>query len=814
MKTMRFAVVVSILVFSVSSLSAAMQSRLGGEALAPLQNAGARAKLTGVSLDGGNDTLELQRFEVFAPNAEIIAFGAGGHSERLPRPDVRYYRGEIAGEPDSLVFLAVSASRAEGFAFKGERRFTFGSRRRVAQKGGPKAFDYDVMIDEVNVSDEMPVDGQGFVCDVEKLSLNSKPMTAMGATGLTPKVTGVLATGTARWLLNLAIDTDYELYVNSGSSSANVTTYIGNLAGAVATIYRRDLTTDILVSYLGIQTSSADPFVVVPGTAGTWNGNPVTYNTQHALAELGDRWHNSPPSSAPRSSTILISGKSIGAGIAWLGTICQGDFFCNNGNCGSTFNGHYGGRYAFVGAVTPPFDLSVPNPDANAPAYTAPSSNYWSILATSHELGHNVGSTHTHCITLSPADQATYGRAFVDNCYNSEGGCSTGSNIVPAEKGTIMSYCHLNGGGTQTRYTFGKTGEASYVVPDAMKADIQSLTPTMSAIGLSAASLAAGATGTASVANVGGITYLWSISNGVINSGGSTNAITFTANTNPVVLTVRATNSNGCSVTDSASVAVTAAATPTRDFNGDGSSDVLWRNSASGQIVAWFLNGSIFAGGASLGIVGDLSWKLAGAADFNHDGRLDLLWRSSATGANAVWFMNGTVLTSSADLPPAPDLNWNIEATGDFNGDTWPDIAFHHHGTGRVVIWLMNGTVRTGAVEVGTASDLNWHIVGAGDFNADNHVDLAWRHATNGFNVFWRMNGTTLVSGVEIDGLSDNNWKITGVADYNGNGTPDFFWHNTANGANAIWYVNNFAFAGGAAVDGLPDLSWQGTGPR
>ena len=253
--------------------------------------------------------------------------------------------------------------------------------------------------------------------------------------------------------------------------------------------------------------------------------------------------------------------------------------------------------------------------------------------------------------------------------------------------------------------------------------------------------------------------------------------------------------------------------TPIRDFNGDGWSDVLWRNSQSGQVVVWFIADAHFIGGTSLGTA-DLNWRLVGANDFNRDGRVDLLWRNTSNGANAVWYMNGTTLQSTADVPAAPDVNWNIEATGDFNSDGWPDIVFHHHATGRVVIWLMVGTTRSSAVEVGSAADLKWHIVGAGDFNGDGNTDIAWRHATNGNNVFWRMSGTTLVSGVEIDRLADNNWKITGVADYNLDGTPDFFWHNTANGNNALWYIRSFAFAGGAAVDALPDLTWLGSGPR
>jgi cysteine-rich repeat protein len=56
------------------------------------------------------------------------------------------------------------------------------------------------------------------------------------------------------------------------------------------------------------------------------------------------------------------------------------------------------------------------------------------VLVTSHEMGHNLGSPHTHC--YSPA---------VDKCYNHETGCYSGP--VVASRGTIMSYCHLLSGG-------------------------------------------------------------------------------------------------------------------------------------------------------------------------------------------------------------------------------------------------------------------------------------------------------------------------------------------------------------------------------
>ena len=51
-----------------------------------------------------------------------------------------------------------------------------------------------------------------------------------------------------------------------------------------------------------------------------------------------------------------------------------------------------------------------------------------------------------------------------------------------------------------------------------------------------------------------------------------------------------------------------------------------------------------------------------GASDFNGDGKSDILWHNFASGANQVWFMNGGTLTSAASLATVPDLNWFFSA--------------------------------------------------------------------------------------------------------------------------------------------------------
>ena len=64
--------------------------------------------------------------------------------------------------------------------------------------------------------------------------------------------------------------------------------------------------------------------------------------------------------------------------------------------------------------------------------------NYsWDIFSVAHELGHVIGSPHTHACAWGPSQNET-----LDNCSPPEGSCAPGP---PPLNGTIMSYCHLPG---------------------------------------------------------------------------------------------------------------------------------------------------------------------------------------------------------------------------------------------------------------------------------------------------------------------------------------------------------------------------------
>lgn len=222
------------------------------------------------------------------------------------------------------------------------------------------------------------------------------------------------------------------------------------------------------------------------------------------------------------------------------------------------------------------------------------------------------------------------------------------------------------------------------------------------------------------------------------------------------------------------------------DFNNDGQNDLLWRNPSDGAIRVWLMNAMVVNSEVPTTPAqeADTTWEIVATGDLNADTKPDILFRNSVSGAIKVWLMNGLVRTAEQSTTPVTpgDLGWRVVGIGDFNhvaltspvvpADTFDDLVFRNQVTGKIVIWLMNGVTRINGAFANppSAGDSNWEIAAVADYNNDNQSDLLWRNTTSGRFVMWFMNGLDRTAGTftnppEVLGSPSEGglaWRIVG----------------------------------------------------
>ncbi len=194
--------------------------------------------------------------------------------------------------------------------------------------------------------------------------------------------------------VNIYLECDYKLYVDKGYSVAGVTNYVTSLFNQVATLYANE-NVGVAISQIYVWTS------------------PDNYTGQTNIGNLLNAFRQTVGTNFNGQLAHFLSTRNLGGGIAYVDVIC--------------FK-----QYAFgVSAISGTFQ--------NVPTYS------WSVEVLAHELGHNLGSYHTH--------SCSWPNGALDNCVSPEGSCAPGP--APVNGGTIMSYCHLSSTGINFNNGFG-----------------------------------------------------------------------------------------------------------------------------------------------------------------------------------------------------------------------------------------------------------------------------------------------------------------------------------------------------------------------
>lgn len=194
--------------------------------------------------------------------------------------------------------------------------------------------------------------------------------------------------------VNIYFEVSYSIYQNKGSVSA-VENYVNGFFNVVSTLYGNE-NIQVVISEIFVWTSS-DPFPTNDA------GDALDYFTGYRTSFNGD------------IAQLLAYTDNGNGGIAWIDVLCN-------------FGGAYSYSYSDI-------DMT----------YNMLPNYSWTTNVVTHELGHNLGSEHTHW--------CGWQGGAIDNCYTTEGGCPPGP--PPSNGGTLMSYCHLTGYGINYANGFG-----------------------------------------------------------------------------------------------------------------------------------------------------------------------------------------------------------------------------------------------------------------------------------------------------------------------------------------------------------------------
>jgi len=330
--------------------------------------------------DGRWVELEVSAFDLLERDARFYVGRTGGIRE-VAGPAMRFFRGQVAGDPASAVSLNLFEGRIAGFIRTGGKEFTFGP--RGFGPDSPGADDIQIVDDgaqgpalaKCDVEDSTVVAGSGsaeplFLSKEQSLAASS-PQSIDAGTLLLAKIA---VEGTVEWVGKLG-----------GVAAAQ--TYTLNLLAQISAVYESEVRVQLQVPYVLMNAAEPD------GYSGGSN------NTSTVLNEMRAKWNGTPDlQQVFRSAAHVFSTYPAGgAGRAYINVLCSN-----------------------VPLNPSAADYGVSLIEGNGAA--------WERRLVAHEIGHNFSSPHSHCY-VPPLDQ----------CYNAESGCYSGT--VVQTTGTIMSYC-------------------------------------------------------------------------------------------------------------------------------------------------------------------------------------------------------------------------------------------------------------------------------------------------------------------------------------------------------------------------------------
>lgn len=307
-------------------------------------------------------SLELIPMNIFGVGYKVI------NANNETKSGVRgvYYKGIVANDNNSIVSISIIDGELSGIVATNDGNFVVG---KLKDAKNYIYYNANELLGKPN-----------FVCDFNDDGLKQMISNEVQSTAALANV--------ACRAVGIYFEADNAIYKAQGSNMTTATNFVNSLFSQIAALYSNE-GIEIQISQLKIW-DTADPYVSATSTSAMLSA----FSTQVGSTFTGDLAH-------------LISGRSLGGGVAYL------DVLCNKGKG---------------------ISANISSNVVNIPTYS------WNVEVVTHEMGHNFGSPHTH--------SCSWPGGAIDNC-GPTAGYTEGSCTLPAAPtngGTIMSYCHLVGG--------------------------------------------------------------------------------------------------------------------------------------------------------------------------------------------------------------------------------------------------------------------------------------------------------------------------------------------------------------------------------
>jgi len=370
-------------------------------------------------LGGGTYTIDLVKFDIFADGFKVLEDVNGVKTPFAYTPGL-YYRGTVDGVEGTVAAFSFFKNEVYGiFSIPNEGNYTLVPNTMVGTYYGYNTHyvlynDNDLLIKQY---------GPGCATEDFPEYLQMKKA-AKTTTNLNEKVYFGCQEITVYELA------DHFTYVSKGNSTANVTNYTTALFNNQSTLYKNE---GVLVS---LKT------VIVNATSDTYQG-VSTSSSFNFLERFGNNTQNN-LQGADLAVLLSTNGGNLG-GVAWLQTLCT-PFATYASTANPGFTADSVGPYCYC------------NIDNNNSAVDSFPTYSWDVEVTTHEMGHILGSPHTHRCCWNPPGSGT---TAIDGCYTLEPNpptapvCAMPNPQYPVGGGTIMSYCHLTSDGINFSNGFG-----------------------------------------------------------------------------------------------------------------------------------------------------------------------------------------------------------------------------------------------------------------------------------------------------------------------------------------------------------------------